>query len=311
LTDRIADDLLDAQLQLIAQGHFVLTDGRGAVSKWSEAAELLFGRSAQEVLGRALSGLLAGAPAVFDGGAVEVHGRHADAGREFPLEAVFVPVAVEEGFDFLLFLEDLGFALPVELMVERMRRQHPRVVRAVRAALTVGPRRAGRTAGTLVVLRPLAPTPWVAEELARRAEARAAADAEVQERLARIDPGVQGGFRDLEDAAAVVDRLLGAVGRIEALERVAGGLPDRLSAAVARVEAVERVTGEGLDALAARIAQVDRGAGTVLADVRGLAARTEAAEARAVALEAELDALRARFDAVEERSGNGAVGSAR
>ncbi|MEA2135203.1 MAG: hypothetical protein QOC68_3112, partial [Solirubrobacteraceae bacterium] len=36
------DDPLDALLTQIINGFFVLTDGQGAVSKWSEPAELLF-----------------------------------------------------------------------------------------------------------------------------------------------------------------------------------------------------------------------------------------------------------------------------
>ena len=39
-------DPLDAILRQIVGGYFVLTDGQGSVSKWSEPAELLFGRPA-------------------------------------------------------------------------------------------------------------------------------------------------------------------------------------------------------------------------------------------------------------------------
>src|SRR6059058_225929 len=45
-------DPLDALLRQIVGGYFVLTDGQGSVSKWSEPAELLFGRPAHEVLGQ-------------------------------------------------------------------------------------------------------------------------------------------------------------------------------------------------------------------------------------------------------------------
>src|SRR6476661_2678439 len=47
-----ADDPLDEILRQIVGGFFVLTDGQGSVSKWSEPAELLFGQPAQEVLGQ-------------------------------------------------------------------------------------------------------------------------------------------------------------------------------------------------------------------------------------------------------------------
>src|SRR5919198_2871412 len=47
-----AGDPLDDILRQIVGGYFVLTDGQGSVSKWSEPAELLFGRPAAEVLGQ-------------------------------------------------------------------------------------------------------------------------------------------------------------------------------------------------------------------------------------------------------------------
>src|SRR3954471_15847839 len=115
-------DALDALLRQIVGGYFVLTDGQGVVSKWSEPAELLFGRPSEDVLGQGFFATLIGAPlspaaqtwrAFLDRGeppvasaTVQMAGRHAD-GSEFPLEAVFVPVKLDEGFDFSRFLEDL------------------------------------------------------------------------------------------------------------------------------------------------------------------------------------------------------------
>src|SRR4051795_10102679 len=48
------DGPLDSFLTQIINGFFVLTDGQGAVSKWSEPAELLFGLDAAEALGKPL-----------------------------------------------------------------------------------------------------------------------------------------------------------------------------------------------------------------------------------------------------------------
>src|SRR3954454_2813610 len=142
---------LDQLLRQIITGHFVLTDGQGALSKWSEPAELLFDATAEDALGQPLFG-----------GFVDVGHLHPDAeawrgflevgaepghrgqvtvdavhpqGGTFPMEVVFVPVKLDEGFDFSLFLEDLAFELPVDMMLLRMRQQHPVVVRALRAAL--------------------------------------------------------------------------------------------------------------------------------------------------------------------------------
>ncbi|HET6550629.1 MAG TPA: PAS domain-containing protein, partial [Solirubrobacter sp.] len=248
-------DALDALLRQIVGGYFVLTDGQGSVSKWSEPAELLFSRPSEEILGHGffetlIAGTLppegqawrafldAGEPPHVPG-TVRLTGRRAD-GDDFPLEAVFVPVKLDEGFDFSLFLEDLSFELPLNLMLLRMRQQHPVVVRALRQALEpeAQPWEGWRTAGTLVVFKPLSATPWVESELARREAERAAADAETEERLTNLDPGIQGGVNDLDDAAAVVARLLSALERIDELERVAGGLPAQLDEA--RREAEQR-----------------------------------------------------------------------
>ena len=261
LTGGPADPLDDILRQIIG-GYFVLTDGQGSVSKWSEPAELLFGRPAAEVLGQSFFQTLIKPPvpaaaeswrrfleageAPTEAGRVEVTGAGVDGG-DFPMEAVFVPVKLDEGFDFSLFLEDLGFELPMNLMLQRMRAQHPVVVRAMRQALEPEPQpwEGWRTAGTLVVFRPLKATPWVEAELARREAARAEADAEVEERLTNLDPGIQGNsVADLDDAAAVVARLLSAMERIDELERVALGLPGQLEearqSAERRAEAAER-----------------------------------------------------------------------
>src|SRR3954447_1061847 len=48
------DDPLDSLLTQIINGFFVLTDGQGAVSRWSGRAGRLFGLDAAEVLGKGL-----------------------------------------------------------------------------------------------------------------------------------------------------------------------------------------------------------------------------------------------------------------
>ena len=332
-------DALDALLRQIIGGYFVLTDGQGSVSKWSEPAELLFGRPAEDILGHGFFETLIGDALPPEGhawrgflatgeppkapGTVQLTGCRSD-GDVFPLEAVFVPVKLDEGFDFSLFLEDLSFELPMNLMLLRMRQQHPVVVRALAQSLEreAQPWEGWRTAGTLVVFRPLSATPWVEAELARREAERAAADAETEERLTNLDPGIQGGVADLDDAAAVVARLLSALERIDELERVAGGLPAQLEEARKendqRAEAlradVQRVLPSELDRheeqakltaaeaaatrLTARVEQLERD--RAQADAR-LAEAVAAAEARAVEAIAEsgrrFDTARAGLEA--------------
>src|SRR5688572_27355546 len=273
--EHVSTDPLDALLKQIIGGWFLLTDGQGAVSKWSEPAELLFGKEAPDALGHSFFDNLLSGPLSEDAeqwrrflaagdppharALVEVTARHDASGEDFPLEAVFVPVKLDEGFDFSLFLEDLSFELPMILMLLRMRQQHPVVVRALRAALDAEPQNwdGWRTAGTMVCFRPLAPTPWVEQELVRRAEDRARQDAEREEALTNPDPGVQGeSIDDLDDAAAVVGRLLSALERIDELERIAGKLPGDVEdakreaqAGRARAEAAEAAAQQARAAL--------------------------------------------------------------
>ena len=152
-------DALDALLRQIVNGYFVLTDGQGAVSKWSEPAELLFEQPSEDILGQGFFETLIGGTLPPEGqawrgflatgeppqapGTVRLTGRRSD-GDVFPLEAVFVPVKLDEGFDFSLFLEDLSFELPMNLMLLRMRQQHPVVVRALKPGARARRRSRGR-----------------------------------------------------------------------------------------------------------------------------------------------------------------------
>src|SRR5215213_9400290 len=109
--DVASSDPLDALLKQIIGGWFILTDGQGAVSKWSEPAELLFGKEAPDALGHSFfDGLLTG-PLSADAeqwrrflaagdppharALVEVAACHAPTEQPFPLEAVFVPVKLD------------------------------------------------------------------------------------------------------------------------------------------------------------------------------------------------------------------------
>src|SRR4051812_22741080 len=94
-------DPLDAVLRQIVNGYFVLTDGQGAVSKWSEPAELLFSQPYEDILGQGffetlIAGPLPPAGQAWRGfldmaepprvpGTVRLTGRRSD-GYEFPLE---------------------------------------------------------------------------------------------------------------------------------------------------------------------------------------------------------------------------------
>src|SRR3954471_2523317 len=311
-------DPLDALLRQIVNGYFVLTDGQGAVSKWSEPAELLFSQPYEDILGQGFFETLIAGPLPPAGeswrrflaagdaphvpGTVQLTGRRSD-GESFPLEAVFVPVKLDEGFDFSLFLEDLSFELPMNLMLLRMRQQHPVVVRALKQALepVAQPWEGWRTAGTLVVFKPLSATPWIEAELARREAERAAADAATEERLTNLDPGVQGGFNDLDDAAAVVARLLSAMERIDELERVAGGLPAQLDEARREAERRAAESQRSADALRAELSRALSGVPSELDRVEQLA-RLERLERAKLDGEAAEAARRQSLAAAEDAS---------
>src|SRR5687767_15838111 len=52
------EEALDQLLRQIITGFFVLPDGQGALSKWSDPAELLYGLSAEQALGEPFFGKL-------------------------------------------------------------------------------------------------------------------------------------------------------------------------------------------------------------------------------------------------------------
>ena len=264
-----SEEALDALLGQLAESSFVLTDGQGAVSKWSEPADLLFGRSAPDALGRGFFDTLITAP-LSPGGEgwrrflqagtapdarakVELQAQHA-TGHAFAIELVMIPVKLDEGFDFSLFLEDLAFELEPAQMLMRLRGQHPVVVRALRAALSEEPLvwdPSWRTAGTLIAFRPLCATPWVDAE--RESRARAAAENESAMMLPEpvVEMDATEAIAGFADASQIVERLLGAVHKLDALEAAAAELPAAVESARGRAESAER------EARAAR-AELDR-----------------------------------------------------
>jgi PAS domain S-box-containing protein len=265
------EELLDQLLRQIITGFFLLADGQGDISKWSDPAELLFGLDGADVIGKPFFSTLIGDPLPAEGESwkgflemgeepqvrarVKLDASHEKVGR-FPLEAVFIPVKLDEGFDFSLFLEDLSFELPIDLMLLRMRQQHPVVIRALRASLAEEPQlwEGWRTAGTLVAFRPLVETPWLEEALKQREEQARLAQEEAASRIAMYEaPSVMGDdVRDLEDAAAIVDKLKWASERIEDFEersRILDKTAADAAAARARAEAAEKMVAEAQEQL--------------------------------------------------------------
>ncbi|MEY2536225.1 MAG: hypothetical protein QOF29_4135, partial [bacterium] len=344
---------MDQLLRQIIEGFFVLTDGQGALSKWSEPAELLFGHEADEALmepffgklvptqglnaeGETWRGFLENGQTPGSSGKLQVDA-YKPGGGTFSMEAVFVPVKLDEGFDFSLFLEDLGFELPIDMMLLRMRQQHPVVVRALRSALEPGlqPWEGVRTAGTLIAFRALEPTPWMEAAMERRETERAEAEAELQSRIEAIEaPSVTGtDVYDLDDARAVIDRLRWATERIEDLEersRIADAAVQDAADARVRAEAAERAaldvraevsgvlaerpvdaTGEAdrLE-LIARVERAERAAHDAAETAAAQRAALEAERAKAVDLEAQRADLLTRLEKIEAAAGTTSVAEA-
>jgi len=272
-----AEEALDQLLRQIVSGFFLLADGQGEISKWSEPAELLFGRDSDDALGNPFFSSLIEDPLSRDAegwkgflemgeepkvlARVRLDASHPSVGV-FPLEAVFIPVKLDEGFDFSLFLEDLSFELPTDLMLLRLRQQHPVVIRALRVSLDDTPQlwEGWRTAGTLVAFRPLVETPWLEAALREREEAAERAKEEASSRIAMYTaPDISGSaIGDLEDAAAVVDRLKWATERIEDLEersRIIVTTAADAAAAHARAEAAEKLIVEAQEQLSKALMQ--------------------------------------------------------
>ena len=261
-------DALDALLRQIVGGYFVLTDGQGSVSKWSEPAELLFARPSEEILGQGFFETLIGGqlspgaqrvarvPRPRRAAARAGHGHAVGpplGGRGVPARGRVRPGQARRGLRLLALPRGPVLRAADEPDAAAHAPAAPgRRARAARprSSPTAQPWEGWRTAGTLVVFRPLSATPWIEEELARREAERELADAAAEERLTNPDPGVQGSFADLDDAAAVVARLLSAMERIDELERVAGGLPAQLEEA--RREAERRTADAARDAEALR-----------------------------------------------------------
>ena len=348
------DAALDALLRSIIEGFFVLTDGQGHLSKWSDPAELLFGQEADDALMEPFFGKLvsttdlnpaADAWRLFletgdtpgPAGTIRVDANRPDGRGTFALETVFIPVKLDEGFDFSLFLEDLGFELPLEMMLLRMRQQHPVVVRALRAALEATPQpwEGVRTAGTLVAFRALEPVPWMDAALNARDAERAGADAELQSRIDALEaPAVAGSdVFDLEDARAVIDRLRWATERIEDLEersRVADVAVRDAADARIRAEAAERaaldlkaeisgvLASRPVDAaseaerleLIARVERIERAAAEAAETATAGRAALEAERARSVELEAQRAELLTRLEQAEAVAGSTSVAEA-
>ncbi len=160
----------------LLRGDFVLTDAKGAITRWGASPSKLFGWRAEEVIGRsAFDTLLASGGSKwrrrleagegeYPGPAVEADAKHSE-GREFPMELLFLPVLLSESLDFSRLLEIVAADLSDESKLSRLKRDHSPAFEAVAGAAT-GTRQTpedARLAGMVLTFRPLVETPWTDE----------------------------------------------------------------------------------------------------------------------------------------------------
>lgn len=155
----------------------MLTDAKGAITRWGANPSKLFGWRAEEVLGRSAfdallasggsnwRGRLESGEGEYPGPVVEAEAKHSD-GREFPLELLFLPVLLSESLDFSRLLEIVVAEGSDESKVARLKRDHSAAYEAVAGAAT-GTRPTSedaRLAGMVLTFRPLTETPWTEEQ---------------------------------------------------------------------------------------------------------------------------------------------------
>ena len=203
-------DPLDALLRQIINGFFVLTDGQGSVSKWSEPAELLFAQPADAILGQGFFETLIGGALPPAGqawrefldagepprvpGSVELTGRRSD-GDDVPAGGRLRPGQARRGLRLL--------ALPrgpvLRAAAEPDAAAHAPAAPGRRPRAEVGARARRAAVGGLAHRRHAGRLPAAGRDAvgggrarAPRGRARRSPDAETEERLTNTDPGIQG-----------------------------------------------------------------------------------------------------------------------
>ncbi len=179
----------EQHLTALLEGDFLLTDGRGSVSRFGARAAALFGWRSEEILGRpALDALAVSETSekwrkrlaetveppigLIAGGA-----RHRD-GHEFEVEWLVVPVWLRQSLELSQMLEVVGGDGSTGGKLEQLESEHPVALGAVRDAIAGKPGEDDdRLAGFVLVFRALEETPWADAALAPAPDPAAASHA--------------------------------------------------------------------------------------------------------------------------------------
>jgi hypothetical protein len=210
-------EAVEELLRQLVDARFVLTDRDGAVTRWSDQAEGLFGWPGQSMLGQPLAETLAlDVELPVHGGRLETEARRKD-GHKLQVELVLVPVLMSQSLEFNGFLEALEISAPRGNALEQLGRSHRAVLDWIGSAIAGHAEvdDGSMAAGTIVAFRSLTDPPPLADTLER---------AESVERL------LEGTAADLEEARLEVERARGEAAKATAKIDVLALAEDRLEA---------------------------------------------------------------------------------
>ena len=181
-------EVVEELLRQLVDARFVLTDRDGSITRWSRAAEELFGWPAPRMLGRPLAETLRlGTACPSAGGQVETSAQRKD-GHELDVILTFVPVSMSQSLEFNGFLEALEIAAPRGNAMAQLQQSHHTVVEWIHAAVEgrAHLEEDGLSAGTIVAFRAVGdrgapPLPGPEGEVREDAPATEAELAEVAE----------------------------------------------------------------------------------------------------------------------------------
>jgi len=199
-------EAVEELLRQLVDARFVLTDRDGAVTRWSDQAEGLFGWPGQSMLGQPLAETLAlDVELPVHGGRLETEARRKD-GHKLQVELVLVPVLMSQSLEFNGFLEALEISAPRGNALEQLGRSHRAVLDWISSAIAGHAEvdDGSMAAGTIVAFRSLTDPPPLADTLER---------AESVERL------LEGTAADLEEARLEVERARGEAAKATAARR--------------------------------------------------------------------------------------------
>ena len=225
-------EAVEELLRQLVDARFVLTDRDGAVTRWSDQAEGLFGWPGQSMLGQPLAETLAlDVELPVHGGRLETEARRKD-GHKLQVELVLVPVLMSQSLEFNGFLEALEISAPRGNALEQLGRSHRAVLDWISSAIAGHAEvdDGSMAAGTIVAFRSLTDPPPLADPPGDLDGPAAGRIADALERSESVKRLLEGTAADLEEARLEVERARGEAAKATAKIDVLALAEDRLEA---------------------------------------------------------------------------------